>query len=591
MRRESSLIKDFSKEKNQENRDKTAQDIRSKRTEYFSNKEERKEWQGEKDNLQEDMESSDLEIQEKVESLNDLRDDIERLSSNLPKKLWNHFKIKNIKSKLAIGKKSYEELKTWHDGLLEQDNVLESNLSEENISDGDQEAQKILNNFYREQENQWANSEYNKEDINKHFSEENLASLSIEDYILLLKRFPGNMVTHVTRQGIRDHTGHMYHTAGKGEYSDGFKQILESGKLFSILNDNLTEKEKRNLISEFLLLEECENREEALENLEATLGRVGGHYSDRTSVHFATEEVADKFYGGEKGNEIFFTYPSLYISSQYSFQGNLVEGQGHEHNDQWVWMKEEEKGMNINAGIVFIPKESQVDKRTGSVYELDEDSDPIINQEYKDLVKNFIDSEDFSKLSDEIMEITNNSEIDYLIRLDEATLSEEDREKLNVLNPFRKEIENTFNIKDRKLQNVLFGYQNLDSFQEFRKENIDKLDSPDEKIEKALNKNGVLYKRAEDVVDSEKYWEDYFKKYPGKKPSKIVYYKAKTPTIALEKWREDNSIKSEQNNIYLESSENRTDSTFPEVNEGRDELYNLAIEVINDHFDKKEKVA
>ena len=120
------------------------------------------------------------------------------------------------------------------------------------------------------------------------------------------------MVTHVTRQGIRDHIGMIYHSAGEGAYVDGFMKMVEDGRLRSPLGVYLVESEKEQAIAKFLHLDSYKTKEEALNQLAAlTDARQGeaGDYADRMAVHFATEEVADTYYGSEKGNEIFVAYP------------------------------------------------------------------------------------------------------------------------------------------------------------------------------------------------------------------------------------------------------------------------------------------
>ena len=124
-----------------------------------------------------------------------------------------------------------------------------------------------------------------------------------------------------------------------------------------------------------------------------------GSYMDKMAIHFATEEVADCYYGAEKGNEIFIAYPSAYIASQYYFQGKLNAGDSGYWNDQWVWANEE-RGIDLNTGLVFIPEEARVDRETGSRYELDENKNPVIDKALQEGIsfseaKNKISSREF----------------------------------------------------------------------------------------------------------------------------------------------------------------------------------------------------
>ena len=215
----------------------------------------------------------------------------------------------------------------------------------------------MLSDFYRQEKKKWVNSEYTTEEIAENFSEEHLASLSFDEYILLLQRFPREMVAHVTRQGIRDHTGHMFHTTGEGAYTNGFMRMVGDGRLRSPLGVYIMEAEKEKAVARYLRLDRFQTQDEAFQYLDTLTNddrqSDSGSYVDRMAVHFATEEVADCFYGSEKGNEIFVAYPSAYIASQYYFSGRLRDGGGGYWNDQWVWATAE-RGMDLNAGIVFI---------------------------------------------------------------------------------------------------------------------------------------------------------------------------------------------------------------------------------------------
>jgi hypothetical protein len=152
--------------------------------------------------------------------------------------------------------------------------------------------------------------------------------LSLEEYVLLLKRFPKEMVTHVTRQGIRDHLGHMFHNAGQGEYIGSFMSMLEEKKLLSSLGACLANKEQKQAITKYLSLDFWKTKQEALDYLHSYFGGEESSYPDKNAIHFATEDVADAYYGGEKGNEIFVAYPSALIASEYYFKGRLKDGGG-----------------------------------------------------------------------------------------------------------------------------------------------------------------------------------------------------------------------------------------------------------------------
>jgi hypothetical protein len=577
------FIKEFSKEQSTEERRQIAEEIKAKREEYFTEKE---------------------TIAEQLNEIENLQNRIEELSNSGLNKILNYFKLRKLRAEFEIGKKSYEELKLQRDKKISEEQDLSAKLSEKDIPPELQEAKEILNNFYKQQKEKWANSEYTKEEIKKYFSEEHLASLSMEDYILLLKRFPKEMVTHVTRQGVRDHTGHMYHIVGEGEYSDGFMKIIKDGRLRSPLGVYLIEEEKDKAIAEFLHLELCKNKEEALEDLKKITDIEqqweGGSYADRMAIHFATQEVADTYYGSEKRNEIFIAFPSALITSQYYFRGQLTKEGGGYWNDQWVWANEE-KGIDINAGLVFMPGEIKVDKNTGSRYELDESKKPIINQEYKDTIKKLIDSPDFYNFADKVMEIHGKFHLHFSLgeKWGESDLplrDYRDYEALEKLEPFRKQLEQNFGITDPRLQNVLLDYHNLSGFKFAREQRDrgekDNLLSIERNIEKSLRNTGILYIEAKNTVTSKEFWENYFKEHPDQHPKKVVYYKGNDPTTALYEWQRSNGIIKKSKEYDLGFPERKIDTDSSQATVGIDRFRSIAKKAIEKYFEsKKEKIA
>src|SRR3989344_6599898 len=291
------FIKEFSNEESPEERRQTAEEIRAKRAEHFTQKHAQTERQAE---LQRTIDEREKTLAEQLESIRSLESEIEEISSSGLGKILNYFRLKKLQADVAVGQKTYDELKQQQDTESAEQQAVSERLDSEETSPELREAKAILDNFYAGQREKWARSECTKEDITENFSEEHLASLSLEDYILLLRRFPSEMVAHVTRQGIRDHVGHFYHTAGEGAYADGFMKMIEDGRLRSPLGVYLIEGEKEQAIARFLHLGDFKTKEDALNYL-ATLTEArqyeAGSYADRMAVHFATEEVADCYYG------------------------------------------------------------------------------------------------------------------------------------------------------------------------------------------------------------------------------------------------------------------------------------------------------
>ncbi len=471
---------------------------------------------------------------------------------------------------MVSGEKTYDELKREQEGSEDRQASPQREVEDSSFPAALEEGQQLIQGFYEKEKEKWAISTFSKEDIKSHFSPEHLASLSLEDYILLMRRFPSQMVTHVTRQGIRDHLGAVNHFEGVNKFWNGFKEIAENGRLKNWLSLHLTEDAKEEAIAEFLELR-SKTKEEALQVVNYVIGEdtqnFHGSFADRTALHLATEEVADAHYGAETGNEIFFAYPSAFIASQYVFSGQLAKADGGYHNNQWVWANED-RGLDINTGIVFIPEETLVDRRTGSKYELDENLQPKQNTKIVNEIKTIISRDSFKKFAEQHAKILGETTVninrmwsdeessDYMLRQFRPTFDE-----------IRRVLSEQFGINDQGMQRILLDYGFLRNAQGFDAANGDThLDF----ISDRVTELGFKFEPAKYTVSAQEYWETYFKDHPEQRPSKVVYYKGDDPTRALKNWRKENKLFKGSNELDLGFSENRLNTSKPE--EVRDKL-------------------
>ncbi|HZJ34875.1 MAG TPA: hypothetical protein VFD55_02595 [Candidatus Angelobacter sp.] len=248
----------------------------------------------------------------------------------------------------------------------------------------EQNANTVINTAETEQiEQSINNNEFevtDKEKIEQQFSPDNLSKLSLENYVNLLKQYPNYMVTHITRQGYRDHANSSNHNAGMGEFQNGFVDILTNDKaLKSPLDSRILINEDPAAFIESLGTDPSETAEDVTTHIdlicspESALnnGQWGGGYLDKKALHLATETVMDGMYGGESSNEIFIAWPSMMIASGYLHSHSRLDyGESSGHNDVWVYGKDGiSKDLPIDAGIVFLPKETLVNKETGSKYD------------------------------------------------------------------------------------------------------------------------------------------------------------------------------------------------------------------------------
>lgn len=208
------------------------------------------------------------------------------------------------------------------------------------------------------------------EKLREVFSYEKLPQITTQEYIHLLRIHKGPMLTHVVRQGLRDHANSMWHTSGINEVSDGFKKVLEDKSFKSRVaidgkGDGLLER-----VEGYTKLSSAKSRYEACNIIRKSFDYSLFHsdtFADASAVHFAASVVLDGMYGGESGNEIFFVLPAVVGCSQSEYSGRIHDGNFDQHNDVWVYA-DIEKGIPVDAGFCFIPKGVGVSKDTGSKY-------------------------------------------------------------------------------------------------------------------------------------------------------------------------------------------------------------------------------
>ncbi len=571
------FIRKFSQEHFSHERKNVANRVREKRASFFKKKKD----------YEAALEVIDRRITERAEGMQLLIREIDVIQNRLDtlSNSWilrslHPLEIERHRADIRLARSAHEELFAQQVSDLRERDERSAFLQSEDFFSELREAEKILEQFAQDQKEKWIQGDYSREEISHHFTEEYLASLSFDEYILLLRRFPQPMVTHVTRQGVRDHIGHSFHRAGYGEFFHGFQRMIADGRLRSPLGVYMAQEEKDRALSEFLRLDTFSSAEDARRALDSFVAKGGseGGFADRSAIHFAAEEVADAYYGSERGNEIFVIFPSAHIASQYYFQGDLRTGGGGYWNDKWVWAHEE-RGMDIQAGIVFIPRSARVDSQTGSRYALDETRSPIVNDEYINLAKDFIASPLFSSFSEEAQRITGSLPIRWWESDGNFTL--ETISKIQKLEPLRFILRERFSFHDERLQNVFFDYHFLQSIQ------IALRDAPDDfsdVVIRALQDRGIFYQEAQDTVSSQEYWEGFFAQFPDKRPRKIVYYDGTSPTRALQSWREANGILKKTDDGALGFSERHISATSPQASSGMDRFYDLALHAIDWHF-------
>ena len=464
------LEKEFSKKYTQEERDKLAQDIKKTRKKFS------RDWSSWG---KEEINEESLKTQETHEDLK--KDFIGRL-----------FKTREFLRKKMV----------W--------DVLIKEQKKEKI-------EKTQSDFKRKLEETLEEIPLSEEEQEKYLSEEALINMSLDDYLLLLKRLSGNYVSHVTRYGIREQTFMSTgggHRAGEGEFMDNFTPILKEKKLNSFFTNvvNRTNYAKERIADRIKFFQEDKkdiNRDELIKEVWKNLMRDLLAFSipgDKSGFHMAIDDILGCYYGSEYNYDIYFYFPAEFIAKNYIHHAKLAGGSPRTYerkgwtgwyNDLIIW--NEGKGISVDAGICCIPEDVEVDEKTGSQYRLDKNKKPIPNPEIEEHVSFSLKN---SKLFDKVIEDLARKERE----LDLYNHPENKKEFDKYLFPTSKELE----FKDDEI---------FRSFYEKYKITIPK------DLEEFYRQSRLYYLKPEKTIFSKEYWEKYFKENPDKRPNKIVYYR------------------------------------------------------------------
>ncbi len=238
------------------------------------------------------------------------------------------------------------------------------------------------------------------EEREKYLSTEAMEKMPLEDYLTLLKRLSGEAFYHVTRYGVRENTFMSTgggHTLGKGTFINSLNQLLEDGNI-----NSLVAREIKNDGSYILKSHENEIKEEIKKGtpIKEIVDHLMKQYDteyflDRESAHFSYGQDKHSMYGAEKGYKFYVYYPVEYILQNDFFHKNrevqikIGESQffnrggiDQQYNDVEIFNFG--KGVPVNAGILCITGDVDVDPKTGSQY-LIENGEPVVdkNGEFK----------------------------------------------------------------------------------------------------------------------------------------------------------------------------------------------------------------
>ncbi len=452
--------------------------------------------------------------------------ELAKLKKRTMASVLNFFKIRSLESSIKDGDHQGAELavqieqqKVNNGQLIENLRLLQEQVRQ--VKEGvTEDAKKIVAEYYASRESEWVDAEYSAEEAKELFSEDHLASLSLEDYTLLLKRFPAHLVTHVTRQGVRDHGSLFEHQAGMGEHHDNFKELLAHGRMLNPLHASMETQGEEVAVAKMFHLDSSKDRSEAIASLDGFLHpkNTFASYVDRNATHFASEIVADEFYGGEKGNEVFVAYPSMHIDTQYTYVGDLTSSENNQYNNQWVWTQNE-NGMDLDAGLIFISGDAHVDPKTGSRYEI-RDGAPVEDQE---LVTALVDAQD----------------AEWVQEYQDLLMEADSHYKPSVYHSQLQRLLEKNGVTDPRIHET---FRNPRLFLKWRDTGSSSDQDRSSVVRSILSESGNLFQLAESVIPSQEYWSSYFEEHPDQQPSKVVYYSGGDPSKALREFKEKHGL-------------------------------------------------
>lgn len=420
---------------------------------------------------------------------------------------------------------------------------------------------------------------------------EALAQLSTEEYVDLWKRMNPQYLSHVTKQGFYDGDATPPYDEPNRLDTDLPKIMHTTKNMLPYMSlyyfPNIGEKSvKDKLVSS--VLKDNVDKESAQREFNDMLSwslreSVAPRYADISSIHFASQTVPDDAYGAERGNAIFFVFPTDVLASQYNFS---VMGREKDlryptreigWNDVFVWPDVVAgSGIPLDAGLIFIPEKVLVDPLTGSRYasEIKE----VNGVETRVVIEDVALVDRFTKWSKTL------DKDSKAVQLAQQYFSKRDGTSAKQLD----------DLCINELQNIGFHPDAINSFLPKLKRDL-MLWNPEtveETFAKLIGESKEKYKRAENTISTKEYWERYFSEHPDEKPKHIIYYYG-DPTTAVAQFEKQNGIGAADTSkidgpLLGFDDHHVTDmKNDPRANQGHDELVNLGNKIITEHYASK----
>ncbi|MBT6142896.1 hypothetical protein HOH51_00100, partial [bacterium] len=251
--------------------------------------------------------------------------------------------------------------------------------------------------------------------------------------------------------------------------------------------------------------------------------------------------------------------------NKYKYSGQLNSSGGGYWNDQWVWQKEMQ-GMDLNAGIVFLPENARVSQESGSRYFLTEDKKPVFNQVLRDTLHSLFLNENFRNKF-----IKYYNDFQNLGWSDDYLKPHKIDEFLAFMNENGVHADNLdlFIILSNKVEFVDWSTESeIDTF-----------------IVNLMRDAGLYFETVSNTVSSREFWEDYFERNPESRPNKIVYYDVSlSPSDALCSWQKRFGLTKTHKSADLGKPESLVERSSVDANEGGAAFRQLVREIADEHF-------
>lgn len=248
----------------------------------------------------------------------------------------------------------------------------------------DLDINEIKKGYEREFEIILKNSPLSESEREEYLSTEALESMSLDNYLTLLKRLSGEAFYHVTRYGVRENTFSSTgggHTVGEGTFLDSFNPLLEDGRINSFFSTVIRNPE---MVNYYVDNEEISRLNDSGKTVKEMVDYImnalqSEYFLDRESAHFSYGRDLHEMYGAENNYKLYFYYPVEYILQNdfvyKSRESSINIGDGYFNNRTGINQQYNDfevfnfgDGVPINAGILCITGDVEVDPETGSQY-------------------------------------------------------------------------------------------------------------------------------------------------------------------------------------------------------------------------------